>query len=531
MLAALALPARTPAQELKQELPLPVLLSIAVTPTDASILPDRIQPFTATGTYTDGSTHDLTSRVTWSSSVLDVARINRVGVATAFAVGQTTIEAALGAINGSATLNVVLRGGFVLTGSMNDLHFYDTATLLNNGMVLIAGGGVIASNSAELYDPATGTFTYTGSLNTGRSSQTATLLNNGMVLIAGGTSPPYWSGVSISSAELYDPATGTFSATGSLNTPRSFHTATLLNDGMVLIAGGLPATTSAELYNPSTGTFSYTGSLNTGRYWHTATPLNNGMVLIAGGSGGASAELYNPATGSFSYTNGSMSIGRVWDTATLLNNGMVLMAGGAFTAGTTAELYNPATGTFTLTGSLNTATAEQTATLLNNGMVLMAGNWTGLTSLDSAELYDPATETFTDTSSLNTSRSVHTATRLNNGMVLIAGGWTGCCSATASAELYEPVLSPPPNLESIAVTPATSTLSPGETQRFIAMGKFSDGTTQQLASVIWSSSNPAVAQISNDGSNPGVGLAIAAGTVMIEARAVWVRGWARLTVQ
>jgi len=114
--------------------------------------------------------------------------------------------------------------------------------------------------------------------------------------------------------------------------------------------------------------------------------------------------------------------------------------------------------------------------------------------------------------------------------VLIAGG-VGMYQYETSAELYEPVLCPPPDLESIAVTPATSTLSPGETQRFIAMGKFSDGTTQQLASVTWSSSNPAVAQISNDASNPGVGLAIAPGTVKIEASAVWVRGWATLTVQ
>ena len=88
----------------------PVLLSIAVTPANASILPNRIQPFTATGTYSDGSTHDLTTRVTWSSSVPDVATINRVGVARAVAVGQTTIEAALGAINGSTTLNVMLSG-------------------------------------------------------------------------------------------------------------------------------------------------------------------------------------------------------------------------------------------------------------------------------------------------------------------------------------------------------------------------------------------------------------------------------------
>ena len=250
-----------------------------------------------------------------------------------------------------------------------------------------------------------------------------------------------------------------------------------------------------ELYNPATGTFTPTGSLNTARYC----------------SHGDAAEQRHGADGGRPGPRGRRHLA-------------------------VAELYNPATGTFTPTGSLNTARTRHTATLLNNGMVLMAGGadyWLVNfgESLASAELYDPATGTFTPTSSsLNTARYFETATLLNNGMVLIAGG-DGMGQYEASAELYEPALCPPPDLESIAVTPATSTLSPGKTQRFIATGKFSDGTTQQLASVTWSSSNPAVAQISNDASNPGVGLAIAAGKVMIEASAVWVRGSAWLTVK
>ena len=115
----------------------PVLLSITVTPADASIFPDRRQQFTATGTYSDGRTHDLTRRVTWSSSVPDVATISREGIASAIASGQTTIEAALGAINGSTTLNVT---SFLYTGSMETGRYADSATLLNNGMVLVAGG-------------------------------------------------------------------------------------------------------------------------------------------------------------------------------------------------------------------------------------------------------------------------------------------------------------------------------------------------------------------------------------------------------
>ena len=523
----------------------PALVSIAVTPANASILPDRDIQFTATATYSDGSTHDLTSRVTWSSSVLAVATINRVGGATARAVGQTTIEAALGAINGSATLNVVLGGTFDLTGSINENPYMQSATLLSNDMVLVAGGDgsmIEVLDSAQLYNPATGTFTYTGSLNTARYAHTATLLNNGWVLIAGGVNaatsyiPPRGPG-NIASTELYNPATGIFTPTGSLNTARSGHTATLLHNGMVLIAGGIGSNgnslANAELYDPVTGFFTATGSLNTPRWGPTATLLDNGTVLIAGGynsAGGyaADAELYNPATGTFSYTTGSLNTARAWHTATLLNDGTVLIAGGYDSYWLdSAELYNPATETFTPTGNMTTVRWLQTATLLNNGMVVIAGGWAPVFTA-STEVYDPSTATFTPAGNMNTARADDTATLLNNGMVLMAGGdWGG----GSSAELYEPVLCPPADLESIAITPATSTLSPGETQRFIAMGKFSDGTTQQLASVIWSSSNPAVAQISNDASNPGVGLAVAAGTVMIEASAVWVRGSAWLTVK
>ena len=174
-----------------------------------------------------------------------------------------------------------------------------------------------------------------------------------------------------------------------------------------------------------------------------------------------------------------------------------------------------------------------TATLLNNGMVLMAGGSGNDAShgdfwpiLASAELYDPATGTFAATASMNAGRNWDVAALLTNGMVLMAGGvWVD------SAELYEPATLTPPNLESIAVTPETSTLSVGGTQQFIATGTFSDGSTEQLASVTWSSSKLAVAQITNDWSNHGLGLAIAAGTVTITATDGSVSGTATLTVQ
>jgi hypothetical protein len=330
---------------------------------------------------------------------------------------------------------------FTLTGSMTVAREGHTATLLNDGTVLIAGGfngnGFLAG--AELYNPATGTFTLTGSLNEAREGHEATLLDDGTVLIAGG-----FNGTTLASAELYNPATRTFTLTGSLNAARNGLSATLLGDGRVLIAGG--AGTVCELYNPATGTFTLTGSLNVARGSQRATPVsvqNNGMVLIEGGGPGflASAELFNPATGTFTLT-GSLNDARVSHTATLLINDLVLIAGGeqaGATFLTSAEVYNPTTGRFTHTGNLNTPRSLHTATLLNDGRVLIAaGSNLSSVALANAELYNPVTGTFTLTGSLNTARFDPTATLLNNGMVLIAGGGSSSLGYLDSAELYEP---------------------------------------------------------------------------------------------
>ena len=170
----------------------------------------------------------------------------------------------------------------------------------------------------------------TGSFVMARSRHTATLLPNGKVLVAGGNNGPALSG-----AELYDPATGTWTATGSMGTARSRHTATLLPNGKVLVAGGFNELdgflSSAELYDPASGTWTATGNLGTGRGFHTATLLPNGKVLVAGGNNGAvlsSAELYDPASGTWTAT-GSLGTARDLHTATLLPKGKVLVAGGS----------------------------------------------------------------------------------------------------------------------------------------------------------------------------------------------------------
>ena len=245
-------------------------------------------------------------------------------------------------------------------------------------------------------------FTSTGSMTTARWGYTATLLPDGRVLIAGGTNIiGRTSSTGLASAELYDPASGTFTPTGSMTTPRVSFTATLLRDGRVLIAGGLNAGSvlaSAELYDPTRGTFTRTGSMTAPRGSFTATLLPDGRVLIAGGTrnstnGLASAELYDPASGTFTST-GSMTAPRASFAATLLPDGRVLIAGGTNIIGRTsstglasAELYDPASGTFTPTGSMIAGRIALTATLLHDGRVLIAGGFDRGSALASAELY------------------------------------------------------------------------------------------------------------------------------------------------
>lgn len=344
--------------------------------------------------------------------------------------------------------------GWVATGSMITARENHTATLLPNGKVLVAGGESDCDiygecsifSSAELYDPSTGVWTATGSMTTAHAGHTATLLQNGKVLVAGGVDE---SNYATASAELYDPSTGAWTATGSMTTARTSHTATLLPDGKVLVAGGDCCGTT-ELYDPGTGTWTATGSMTTARSGHTATLLQNGKVLVAGGEDQnytllASAELYDPSTGTWAAT-GSMTTPRAEHTATLLPDGRVLVAGGlnaTIHPMASAELYDPSTGAWTATEAMSTPRDKHTATLLLNGTVLVAGGDMGAAS-PSAEVYNPRSGLWSATSAMLTPAPLATATRLANGNVLVAGGSTpncdlGCASmGLSAAELFTP---------------------------------------------------------------------------------------------
>ena len=283
------------------------------------------------------------------------------------------------------------QGTWSPTGSMSTGRADFTLTQLCDGKVLVAGGSDASGtlSSAELYDPASGTWTPRSSMTTARASHSATLLPDCRVLVAGGAGP----GGILSSAELYDPVLGTWSSTGSMAQARLYHTAVLLQNGKVLVAaGGIQGvgdtfgTASAELYDPTLETWSNTGPLTKARMNQVGVLLSDGKVLIAGGmdkgvtfQNFADAEIYDPDSGTWSPTTGSMAIGRrCCFTLTLLPSGKVLVAGGVT-------------------------------------------NWTAITT-DKAELYDPTTGFWIPTTSLPTTRNGHSATLLLDGTVLTAGG-------------------------------------------------------------------------------------------------------------
>jgi uncharacterized protein (TIGR03437 family) len=291
----------------------------------------------------------------------------------------------------------------------------------------------------------------TGSPAAGRNAgQKAVLLANGKVLVVG----PGSFGDGTPSPELYDPATGQWSITGSMTTPRSRPVLVRLANGKVLAAGGTDET-SAEIYNPDTGVWSATGRLGVGRGTSAGVLLADGRVLVTGGSASPSAELYDPATGQWN-SAGTMTAIRsggterpdiVQHTSTLLPDGRVLVAGGRDNKGAlrSAELYDPATGSWTTTGDLITPRFNHTATLLPNGKVLVVsgsrsvGACPELAGTELAELYDPATGQWSAASSQTTPRSLYGATLLPNGKVLVVGADNSSCFSLGSSELYDPV--------------------------------------------------------------------------------------------
>ena len=252
--------------------------------------------------------------------------------------------------------------------------YYMTTTLLDDGLVLVAGG-INTPTSAELYDPVANKSTALPAMLQGHAGEVSTTkLNDGRVLIVGGPNVAIISQSMVSGAELFNPVSKSFSLAGPMVTRRRYHTATLLSDGRVLIAAGLDATNlavnSAEIYDPASNKFTSTGSLGVQRFGAQAVRLPNGKVLIAGGyETGGSAEVFDPVAGTFSPTGTAHD--HADGGAILLSNGQALIFGGGGT--TVAETYSQDSGVFSLTGQMSIPRYSFSSALLQDGRVFVAG--------------------------------------------------------------------------------------------------------------------------------------------------------------
>jgi len=360
-------------------------------------------------------------------------------------------------------------------------------TLMFGGKVLSAGGRIPATTyhaSAEIFDSKTNLWTATGSMATARWSHTATLLPDGRVLVAGGfTGTPSGSNSQsvTDTAETYNPASGTWTTVPALNVRRALHSAALLPDGRVLVAGGRtcnqapPAvcnftfvTTSAEIYDPATNTWTPTANMNVPRHTTNAARLPDGRILIPNGFWGQGdprreGEWYDPATGAWTLTELTETT-HARQGAIELSDGKVVIAAG-FTGGVISEVFDPVTNTWTRVGNVAQARFNFFFTGLPNGRALIAGGQVPPSLTRTSEVYDPTTGTWrsggtmpsTHGSSSSLSNSYKAVLISSNpftletnhavcaslcGVVLVAGGNT-----TGASDLYVPACAGiPPNL-------------------------------------------------------------------------------------
>jgi hypothetical protein len=346
-------------------------------------------------------------------------------------------------------------------GSMSSPRFLMTATLLADGRVLVAGGRTSADPqsltlaSAELYDPAAKRWTPIAPMSARRAGHTATLLADGRVLIVGG----YDNFAALATAEIYDPVTGQWAATGSLHEARGFHVAVRLGDGRVLVSGGRSndsstgrALRSSELYDPATGRWSAAGDLLDGHYDHSATLLPDGRVVVAGASWTykpkaiATGEIFDLSTGRWTPT-APMVESRYADLGFTLDDGRVLVVGSGTSAD--AEIYDPAVDRWVATRPMTSNRWYPTGALLPDGRIIVVGGEAGPGSrggstafvagsaLRTAEVFELASGTWSATMTMETAREFARGVVLKDGSLLVIGGSNGGVGI-ASAERFDP---------------------------------------------------------------------------------------------
>ncbi len=367
-------------------------------------------------------------------------------------------------ISGPIDVSAAWRTGTAMSATRQEF----TMITLGNGKTLAAGGwsGSAYLSSAELYDPTTGLWTATGSMNGIRGGESeAVLLQDGRVLLVGGSGAG--GGVNV---EIYDPVAGTWSVTGSLNVTRRQFSINVLNDGRVLVAGNSACSATAEIYNPATGTWTATGSMINGRRYNVGALLTNGNVITVNGrildctalnlTISETTELYNVAAGTWSSTGNTVIERQKHRIVTLLNGTPMVVGGGQDNLDTTpiAELYDVNTGTWTATGSMTAKKADFEMKVLPSGKVIMAGGTSTGSSTgqtNTSELYDNVAGTWSSAGTFTTARYFHRSAVLADGSFMIGGGNSGS-TTLSSVNIYSiPPVSTAQSASSVTATTAT----------------------------------------------------------------------------
>lgn len=370
--------------------------------------------------------------------------------------------------------NAADLGEFGSVGKVGDLvhgRYNHTSTLLNDGRVFVAGGtgnGRNALRSAELYDPENGAWEGTTNMTTGRMRHTGTLLDSGMVLVVGGflgnghghpSSIKHFNGtgnISLGSCEVFDPVNGSFSPSADLNTGRFWHRSVKLNDGRVLVVGGLNVSrgvlSSCEVFDPMNGKWTKAASLGRARVRFTATRMVNGSVLVTGGHNGmnkepfTSCELYVPEKDRW-FEVSPMNKPRGYHAGVLLKDGRVLVSGGFAGMGipdwSDSEVYDPTNDSWELSGEMSLPRHNHVLALTVKGEVLVIGGSNYLTGggHSGIEYFDPGTGSWNHTNLVITGLKWTTATELNDGTILVCGG-----KEYDDASNVSYVFTPPPDL-------------------------------------------------------------------------------------